>query len=70
MKMTYSMIFDARRLILNLFIALLLPCAATVWMFHKGKLNERIDNIYQRALKLVCKDYKLFFQTSLREDHP
>ena len=28
-----------------------------VWMFHSRRLNNRINNIHERALRLVYRDY-------------
>ena len=39
-----------------------------VWTHHNRKVNERIDNIYERALRIVDKDYKLSSQELLIED--
>ena len=38
-------------------------------MFHSRKLNERINHIHERALRIVYKDYNLSFQELLIEDN-
>ena len=38
-------------------------------MFHSHKLNERINRIYERALRIVYKDYQSPFQTLLVDDN-
>ena len=63
------MTFDQRRLILNSFIASHFPYCLIVWMFHSRKLNERINHIDERALRIVYKDFNLSFQELLIEDN-
>ena len=36
-------------------------------MFHSRKLNERINHIHERALRIVYKDFKSSFQELLVE---
>ena len=38
------------------------------WMFHSRKLNNRINNIHQRALRIVFRDYELTFQQLLKQN--
>ena len=38
-------------------------------MFHSRKLNERINHIHERALRIVYKDFKSSFQELLIEDN-
>ena len=63
------MTFDQRRLILNSFITSHFSYCLIVWMFHSRKLNERINHIHERALRIVYKDYNLSFQELLIEDN-
>ena len=37
-------------------------------MFHSRKLNNRINNIHQRALRIVFRDYELTFQQLLKQN--
>ena len=37
-------------------------------MFHSRKLNERIDHIHERALRIVYEDFNLSFQELLIDD--
>ena len=39
-----------------------------VWMFHSRALNNKINNIHERALRLVYKDNELSFQELLEMD--
>ena len=40
-----------------------------IWMFHSRQLNNRINNINERALRLVYKDNKLTFNDLLELDN-
>ena len=39
-----------------------------VWMFHSRKLNNRINSIHERALRIVYKDTKSSFTELLTKD--
>ena len=40
-----------------------------IWMFHSRYLNNKINYIYERALRLVYKDYNASFQELLDMDN-
>ena len=40
-----------------------------IWMFHSRQLNNRINKIQERALRLVYKDNKLTFDDLLKLDN-
>ena len=61
--------FDQRRLILNSFITSHFSYCAIVWIFHSRKLNERINHIHERALRIVYKDFNSSFQELLIKDN-
>ena len=60
-RIACCMTFDQRRLILNSFIASHFYYCPIVWMFHCRKLNEKINYIHERALRIVYKDYNSSF---------
>ena len=37
-------------------------------MFHSRRLNNRIDHIHERALKIIYQDYNSSFKELLRKD--
>ncbi len=39
-----------------------------VWMCHSRELNQKINKIYERALRIVYKDLDLDFEALLRKD--
>ena len=47
------------RLIMNAFIFSRFEYCPLVWIFHSKKLNNRISNIYERALIIAFRDYEL-----------
>ena len=40
-----------------------------IWVFHSRKLNNRINQIYERALRLVCKDKEAIYDELLQKDN-
>ena len=52
-RIASCMTFDKRRLILNSFITSHFSYCLIVWMFHSRKLNERINQIHEKALRKV-----------------
>ena len=63
------MTFDHRRLTLNSFVTSHFSCCPIGWMFHSRKLNERINQIHERALEIDYKDFESPFQELLIEDN-
>ena len=69
LRVTLSLNFNQRKLLLNAFITSHIPYAFVVWMFHSRKLKNRINNIHERALRLVYKDYISSFDDLLAKDN-
>ena len=67
--MAYSLKFEQRKLLLNLFITAQFSYAPLISMFHSRKLNNRINHIHERALRLVYKDYTSSFDELLLKDN-
>ena len=57
-----------RRLIMNVVIFSQFGYCPLVWMFHSRKLNNRINNIHERALRIVYRDYGSTFQQLLKQN--
>ena len=68
-SVTWSLNFDQRKLLLNAFIKSHFSHAPVVWIFHSRKLNNRINKIHERALRLVYKDYTSSFDDLLAKDN-
>ena len=69
LRVTWSLNFDQRKILLNAFITSHFSYAPVVWMFHSRKVNNRINNIHERALRLVYKDYTSSFDDLLATDN-
>ena len=69
LRVTWSLNFDQRKLLLNAFIKSHFSYAPVVWIFHSRKLNNRINKIHERALRLVYKDYTSSFDDLLAKDN-
>ena len=68
-RIASCMTFDQRRLILNSFITSHFSYCPIVRMFHSRKLNERINHIHERVLRIVYKDFNSSFQELLTKDN-
>ena len=60
--------FYQRRIILKTFIESQFSYCSLVWMFCSRKINNRINHIHERALRLVYNDYKTSFEQLLIND--
>ena len=60
---------DKLRIIMKAFVTSHFGYCPLVWMFHSRKLNNRINTIQERALRLVYKDKKSNFQKLLEIDN-
>ena len=63
------MTLPQRKSIMKAFISSYFGYCPLVWMFHSRKLNHRINNIQERALRLVFKDHTSSYQTLLEKDN-
>ena len=58
-----------RKSLMKAFITSQFNCCPLIWMFHSRQLNNRINKIQERALRLVYKDNKLTFDDILKLDN-
>ena len=58
-----------RRVLMKAFITSQFNYCPLIWMFHSRTLNNRINNIHERALRLTYKDNQSSFQELLEKDH-
>ena len=56
------------RSIMNAFIYSQIGYCSLVWMFHSRKINNRINSLHERALRVVYKDYNATFSELLSRD--
>ena len=63
------------RMILKAFIESQFSYCPLIWIFHSRTLNNRINSLHERGLRLVYKDPKLSFKEHLQytgqfKEHP
>ena len=56
------------RSIMKAFICSQFGYCPLVWMFHGRKINNRVNNLHVRALRVVYRDYKATFSELLSKD--
>ena len=59
---------DKLRLLMKSFIESQFDYCPIIWMFHSRSLNNRINRLHERTLRLVYKDSNLSFEYILRKD--
>ena len=60
---------DKKRLLMKAFIEFQSSYCPLIWMFCSRKMNNKINYIHERALRLVYDDYEASFQDLLRRDN-
>ena len=68
-RMTSSLKFKQRKLLLNAFITAQFSYASVIWICYSRKLNNRNNHIHERPLRLVYKDYTSTFDELLLKDN-
>ena len=68
LQVVWSLTFPQRKLLLNAFIISQFPYVPIVCMFHSRKMNHRVNDINERTLRLVYKDYNSSFNDILVKD--
>ena len=59
---------DKLRILVKAFIESQFSYCPLVWMFHSRDLNNRINRLHERALRLVYKNKNLTFEELLKKD--
>ena len=67
-RVSHFMTLKHRQVIMKSFILSQFGYCPLVWMFHSRKLNNRINSIHERALRIVYKDTKSSFAELLTKD--
>ena len=62
------MTLKQRKIIMRAFILSQFGYCPLVWMFHSRKLNNRVNRIHERSLRIVYKDNKSTFEELLDRD--
>ena len=63
------MTIDKEKILLNSFITAQFNYCPLIWMCHSRTLNNKINRIHERALRIVYNDYKSNFKELLERDH-
>ena len=58
-----------QKFLLNSFITAQFNYCPLIWMCHSRTLNNKINRIQQRALRIAYTDYKPIFKELLERDH-
>ena len=56
------------RSIMKAFICSQFGYCPLVWMFHSRKINNRVNSLHKRALRVVYRDYNATFSKLLSKD--
>ena len=67
-RISSLMRFEQRKHIVHSFITSHFSYCPLVWMFHSRRLNNRINHIHERALRIIYQDYNSSFEELLRKD--
>ena len=68
-RITNFMSCGKRRLIMKAFIVLQLNYCPLIWMFHSRTLNNKINRLHKRALRIAYSDFKSSFNELLEQDN-
>ena len=60
---------DKKRMIMKAFIGSQFGYFPLVWMFHSQNLNNKINRIHERALRIIYNDKSSSFQNLLEKDN-
>ena len=60
---------DKLRILMNTFVKSQFNYCPLIWMFHNRTLNNKINKLHERALRIVYRDENLTFQDLLEKDN-
>ena len=68
-RMTKYLSFDKKKILIKTFFESQFKYCPLTWMFHSRKLNNKINRLQERALRLVYNDFNSSFQQLLDKDN-
>ena len=68
-RIVHYMDFEKRRSLMKAFVISQFNYCPLIWMFHNRALNNRINKIHKRALRLVYQNKNLSFNELLELDN-
>ena len=60
---------EKKRIVMKAFIESQFGYCPLIWMFHSRSLNNKINRIHERALRVTYNDKSSSFQDSLQKDN-
>ena len=57
-----------RRILMNSFLNSQFNYCPLVWIFHSRSINNKINRLHERVLRIVYNDFKLSFKNILKKD--
>ena len=67
-RITSYMSVNKRRLLMKTFVASQFNYCPLIWMFQSRRLNNKINNVHEKALRIIYSDYKSTFQELVDKD--
>ena len=61
--------FEKKKNLLKAFIESQFKYCPLIWMFHNRNLNNKINHLHERGLRLIYNDYKTIFENLLAKDN-
>ena len=61
---------NKKRVLMKAFIESQFSYCPLIWMFHSTRVNNKINNLHDRSLRIVYKDNIRSFEDILKKDRP
>ena len=68
-RVSFYMSYKQRRILMKAFIQSQFGYCPLIWMFHSHRLNNRINRIHERSLRIVYRDAHSSFDELLRKNN-
>ena len=68
-RVTNRMELPKRRILMNAFFKAQFNCCPAVWMFHNRSLNNKINRLHERCLRIIYNDKHSNFEELLVKDN-
>ena len=68
-RVALYMDIQKRRIIMKSFVTSQFGYCPLIWMFHSRRLNNKINSIHERALRITYQDHIITFQELLNKDN-
>ena len=68
-RITKHMPLEKRRIVMKTFIESQFNYCSLIWMFHSRTINNKINRLHERALRIGYSDFKSTFEGLLRKDN-